>query len=653
MVGIAEHVGHAMTYKILDAETNSILFRSELRTANSSTGSNKRLDTSDGEESTPPTVIKSRSDKLEKVSDDTALPLIYDTGEKLKSDDDKALVDNRDLIRRTFLLEPDEHGYVHRAKIVDLIDEHEERTTNRPEHIRFRVSVNDDEYHDVMAYNKILERLEADQENPTVWKFKRITGHQGPLRPDHPSYMGSKYNVTMEWENGEITPEPLSIIGKDDPVACAIYARDNNLLELDGWKRFKSIAKRQKKLLRMVNQAKLRSFRTAPRYMYGFEIPKDYNDGLRLDKLHGNTKWQDCTKLEMDQLAEYKVFVDIGKGTPIPKGYQKIRVHLVFACKQDGRHKARLVTDGLLTEVPVDSVYSGVVSIRGLKLMIFLAELNNIEIWGTDVGNAYLEAYTTEKVAIIAGPEFGPLEGHTLIVSRALYGLRMSGKMWHQRFATCLEEEGSTYEYVGVYVDDLAMVMQNPKEFVDKLTNDYKFKLKGTGPIEFHLGCDFYRDEHGILCMHPREYIDRMVDAYVRMFGKKPSTSAMSPLEKGDHPECDTSELLGPEDVTRFQSLIGQTQWAVTLGRLDIATAVMTMSSFRAAPRKGHLDRAKRICGYLLKMRDACIRFRVGLPDYSDVTTPVFDWAESVYGSPTIEIPRDAPIPRGKPVILT
>ena len=56
------------------------------------------------------------------------------------------------------------------------------------------------------------------------------------------------YNVTMEWENGEITPEPLSIIAKDAPVACAIYARDNNLLDTPGWKRFKRIAKKQKKL---------------------------------------------------------------------------------------------------------------------------------------------------------------------------------------------------------------------------------------------------------------------------------------------------------------------------------------------------------------------------------------------------------------------
>ena len=31
------------------------------------------------------------------------------------------------------------------------------------------------------------------------------------------------------------------------------------------------------------------------------------------------------------------------------------------------------------------------------------------------------------------------------------------------------------------------------------------------------------------------------------------------------------------------------------LGRFDIGTAVMTLSRFRAAPRRGHLDRVKRI----------------------------------------------------------
>jgi hypothetical protein len=66
-------------------------------------------------------------------------------------------------------------------------------------------------------------------------------------------------------ENGEITKEPLSIIAVDDPVTCAIYARENGLLDQPGWKRCKRIAKTEKKFTHMVNQAKLKSFHTTPK----------------------------------------------------------------------------------------------------------------------------------------------------------------------------------------------------------------------------------------------------------------------------------------------------------------------------------------------------------------------------------------------------
>jgi hypothetical protein len=70
-------------------------------------------------------------------------------------------------------------------------------------------------------------------------------------------------------------------------------------------------------------------------------------------------------------------------------------------------------------EGSVDSVYSSVVSLRGLKTVLFIAELNQLEAWCTDVGNAYLEAYTDEKVYIVAGNEFGIREGRTLIIVKA------------------------------------------------------------------------------------------------------------------------------------------------------------------------------------------------------------------------------------------
>ena len=152
----------------------------------------------------------------------------------------------------------------------------------------------------------------------------------------------------------------------------------------------------------MANQAKLRSFRTSPRYKYGYEIPRDYDHATTLDRWNGNTKWTDVTALEIAQLHEYTTFIDHGVGK-FPTGHRKIRVHLVYDVKHDGRHKARLVADGHLTDVPVDSVYRGVVSLQGIRLLLFIAELNKLEAWATDIGNAYLEAKTKEKLFIIAG----------------------------------------------------------------------------------------------------------------------------------------------------------------------------------------------------------------------------------------------------------
>ena len=110
--------------------------------------------------------------------------------------------------------------------------------------------------------------------------------------------------------------------------------------------------------------------------------------------------------------------------------------------KHDGRHKARLVADGHLTNVPLSSVYSGVVSLRGIRLVLFLAELNGLESWGTDTCDAYLEVFIKENVYIVTGPEFGTLEGHYLIIVKALCGLRTSGLRWNEKLDDFLRDMG-------------------------------------------------------------------------------------------------------------------------------------------------------------------------------------------------------------------
>ena len=110
-------------------------------------------------------------------------------------------------------------------------------------------------------------------------------------------------------------------------------------------------------------------------------------------------------------MNEYEIFKGLRVGGKQPDGYKKIKVHLVFYVNHDGRHKARLVADEHLTYIPINSVYLGVVSLRDIRLLIFLADINDIETWSTDIGHTYLEVKILDNFYIISGNEFGKRPG--------------------------------------------------------------------------------------------------------------------------------------------------------------------------------------------------------------------------------------------------
>jgi hypothetical protein len=159
-------------------------------------------------------------------------------------------------------------------------------------------------------------------------------------------------------------------------------------------------------------------------------------------------------------------------------------------------------------------------------------------------------------------------------------------------------------------------------------------------------------DEDGTLCFGARTYCNRLVKNYESMFGEKPREYS-APLEPKDHPELDMSDELPEDGIKKYQSLIGALQWAVSLCRIDIHCAVMTMGRFRAAPRVGHLERVKRICGYLRKFPDAALRFHVRIPTALHDEPRANDWEYAVYGCVTEELPTDMPVPRGHAVCMT
>ena len=345
-VGFADNQGDHLTWRILTEDTQKIIICSGVRSALRTT-TNQRLASPSGEGTTLPFSISypqqsKNSLPLDPFDESTPNFEPFVNSQSGEDDDNPihmANIDIPNLLGRSFLLPPEDNGEHHMAKIIDISDH------GQPlEDIKFKLKINKDQAEEIMSYNQLMDYIQKETDPDSLFSFRDIVAHQGPLE--------------VEWESGEVTYEPLTLISKDDPITCAVYAKKHDLLDTTGWKHPKRYAKTSKRLIRAVKQSRIRQVRASARYQHGFQVPKDYNDAIRLDKENSNTHWQDAMDLELTQIHEYKVFKDTGKAqfhngqAVTPDGFQKIRVHFVYAVKHDGRFKARLVADGHLTKEP-------------------------------------------------------------------------------------------------------------------------------------------------------------------------------------------------------------------------------------------------------------------------------------------------------------
>ena len=552
-VGFAANQGDSLTWRTLTEDTHMIILCSGIQSALSIT-TNQCLASPSGEGTTLPFPIPYPQqsqlslplDPLDEFTPNSERFVNSQSGEDEDNPIPMANIDIPNLLGRSFLIPPEDNGEHHMSKIIN-IDDHGQPL----EDLKIKLQINKDQAEEIMSYNQLMEYIlrctDDEEDQDSLFKFRDIVAHQSPLEPTNPNHKRSKYNVMVEWESGEVTLESLPLISKDNPVTCTLYAKKHDLLDTTRWKHLKRYTKTSKRLIRAVKQSRIHQVRASARYQHGFQVSTDYNHAIRLDKKNSNTHWRDTLDLESSQIHELNL---------------------------DDKSKERLVTDGHLTKEPVESIYSGVVSLRSLRMVVFLPQLNNLEIWGADVNNAYPEAYTDEKLCIIAGPELKELQGHFLTMVKALYGTHSGGARWHDRLFDILQElsfkpsqvdpdvwtrpepGGTCYEYIAVYVDDLAIAAKDPQAFCNELRKRYNLKLKGAGPLEYHLGCTHKKDSDGTLATDPRRYVNKILESYERMFKEKPGKSR-PPLEGGDYPEFDTSDLCD-----------GQ---LISLGHFDIA----------------------------------------------------------------------------------
>ena len=93
-------------------------------------------------------------------------------------------------------------------------------------HIQFVLSVNNDQYKQIISYNDIIDNIEHKEDEYFVRKSKYFVSHQGPLIETHPNYKEYWYNIMIKWDTGRTTKYTISTIAEDYSITCVMYSDD-------------------------------------------------------------------------------------------------------------------------------------------------------------------------------------------------------------------------------------------------------------------------------------------------------------------------------------------------------------------------------------------------------------------------------------------
>ncbi len=363
-------------------------------------------------------------------------------------------------------------------------------------------------------------------------------------------------------------------------------------------------------------------------FKHGLEVPKNWKDIKRIDDSAGNTRWQNAVEKEVAALIMHNCFDFKTPDFKPTTDYQYCRLHLVYDIKNDLTYKARLVCNGSQVDPRGLSTRATVVKSISVRLLDLIADALGLQVLCGDIGNAFIQAMTKEKIYTRVGPEFGNRAYSMALITRALYGLTTSAERFRTLLADYLRSLGFNpsrydrdvwmrlrdkkdgYDYICTHVDDFKIVAQDADSWLTKISHN--FLVKSHGPRSYYLGNDYtYHEDLDLWTYGGRTYTKDAVDRVEWIYGCLAKVS--TPLLVTDcHPELDESPLLGLDDHRKFQMLLGMLQWLVMICRPDLCHLVSSLNRFGAYPRQTHLDLAVRAFGYLKQAPDPqiCIDYK-------------------------------------------
>jgi hypothetical protein len=214
----------------------------------------------------------------------TKPPFILQSPYDKKLDEGKLLptIDPEDIIGKSSKLPPNKDGSRDTATFTEIIQEFKDDVERHPDLFKFKFSVKDEVYDNLVSNAQALEYLsEEDAPDDTLWKFRRIIGHRGALTPKDKGYKRSRYNLMIEWEDGSTPEEGLQAMIIDDKMSCYEYGELHGLLNEEGWKKLKRCAHYiEQTPLKIFKATTVYNTRFEPSIQFGVQVPCNHKEAI-------------------------------------------------------------------------------------------------------------------------------------------------------------------------------------------------------------------------------------------------------------------------------------------------------------------------------------------------------------------------------------
>lgn len=337
-------------------------------------------------------------------------------------------------------------------------------------------------------------------------------------------------------------------------------------------------------------------------------------------------KWTQAMNVEFQAMAKAGVWKLVDR----PKRGRVMGSRWVYKIKYVSdapvRYRARLVSQGFLDK-PRSKVetYAPVVRDSSYRTIFAIANKFGWKLHQLDITTAFLNGELEEEI-LMEIPEgyenwLELRKTKVCCLQRAIYGLKVSPKIWNDRFHAAMQElklvrdiaepciytakgEGHKVVILTVYVDDILLTgnwKEKIKEIREKLSSEFEVKYLGQ-PKKF-LGISVSRDLKGhILSLNQKEYIEGLVEKFKCKNLKNVSTPYSSAKEA-------LTEVLNWEGVFPFRSLLGALLFVARATRPDINFAVNLLSRNQSDPSVEDCVKALRVLQYLKGTSDIGLRY--------------------------------------------